>query len=1408
VNRTIQRVLKDNNPGRFMKNATLLRVGQESVAARWFGLLAIAVLLPLAVSLKAQTPTITETTVTTLGGGPQYYNPGHSFGSSNSVYGTLYSQFHTPSGLAYDSFQGYLYVADRDNNAIRLIDPSPNPSEIFTFAPDPPYVPANLISQPVGVAVDALSDVFVLNRGNGANGTVVEFDYLGNLIATNMSKLTNASGIALDTIGDIYVTASNTVFKITPAGVSNVVVTITKAGTFLQGIVVKRSGPSAGWLAVCDSGRNGIYLINPTSGAVTTNAGFNGAGDGTGNRNQGVFNASARFFQPSGIAEAGDGSLIVSDFGNHRVKVVTVAGLTTNLYGVASNYWWTGTTPTGGTALKGWSDGAVWEPDGGPGFGNVQARMPFGVAIGPDGTIYTTEDYYHIIRDVTGANIKPPLPPPPAAPTILTVTTNFGQVTLTWSTVPNATDYNVERAPSSGGPYTIIATNITATTFTDTSVVNGNTYYYVVSASNTGGESTNSAEVSTTPPLPPVPDPQIGWVTFPPTSTPFPYTSVFNVGSPSGVTFNNDVPIVIIGAAGSKTLYTYLNTPTVTNVPDPTFASVSAPVGYVDGLPFSTVTNLTVAQILPNLAIKAIGEQSGHPNSAVVSALFQFIVGNPQVNGTDAAQFTVSSITTGAQMYYTTDGSVPSPTNVSAIGPITNGTMLSLQFPASTNLLQFQIAGFKANYQPSVIVTNTFYASNYVANTISFGFASGEASSAFVGASGQTFYAPVTLTMLPGTPVYSLQFDVSVSSTGVGVTNPAPAAGPFNFQSMLMLPGTETNVPGTVYFAIPPWMFAANETTSLPPEDYVTNSAGQVFVNLLVSNGNQLAVGWLERYGRTNLYNTTVQDLIQYSLAHDDLFPNSQQPNGVIAGGYSFKISSGATNGQQYQIQVGQASATDDGIGTPGSAVIIVAPSGTNSASLGAGTLNAIKNVTIGSIPYLVGDVYPFRWFNAGDFGSSNLTKYGSADAEQVFQSAVYSWNMPPPGSDFFDAMDSAGGIGFQDLDSTTLFYGYYTNAYITNTAVLLGGDFTNINQMAFGDGRLDVADVYVTFLRSEFTNNLLWFERVWTNGVRVATANYAPAIEPALQKQLSSGGGKVQPAFNSSLSPVSITNTPSVNFTAGDYQATPGQQISIPVTASVFGAYPLSVLMLNISVVPLDGSPALTTPVLFTLNSPFNNLNNYNPGAAGLQDSFGNGNYSVALLPKQFPIPQNLGVTGNAVIGTLTITIPANATSLSAYAVHFDHASASPSGLISFPKHTLTGLITLSSRTNSTYNDGISDSWRLRYFGTIYNLLSVSNACPSGDGINNWGKYVAGVDPNTPNDFPSLNPNTPPPSGAAMSIYWPTVSGKQYAILSSASLFPGNWITNAILTGTGTDMEFDDNSTGTVKFYRVLILP
>jgi hypothetical protein len=86
---------------------------------------------------------------------------------------------------------------------------------------------------------------------------------------------------------------------------------------------------------------------------------------------------------------------------------------------------------------------------------------------------------------------------PPAAPAILTVTASSGQVSLTWSAVATATNYNVKRSATSGAETNLAS--MASTNYTDTSVVNGTKYYYVVSAVNSGGESPNSAEVNATP---------------------------------------------------------------------------------------------------------------------------------------------------------------------------------------------------------------------------------------------------------------------------------------------------------------------------------------------------------------------------------------------------------------------------------------------------------------------------------------------------------------------------------------------------------------------------------------------------------------------------------------------------------------------------------------------------------------------------------------------------------------------------------------------------------------------------------------------------------------------------------------------------------------------------------------------
>jgi hypothetical protein len=87
---------------------------------------------------------------------------------------------------------------------------------------------------------------------------------------------------------------------------------------------------------------------------------------------------------------------------------------------------------------------------------------------------------------------------PPAAPTGLQATGGNAQVSLTWTASTGATSYHVKRSTTSGSGYAQIAAP-TVANFTDTTVTNGTTYFYVVSALNAAGESANSAQATATP---------------------------------------------------------------------------------------------------------------------------------------------------------------------------------------------------------------------------------------------------------------------------------------------------------------------------------------------------------------------------------------------------------------------------------------------------------------------------------------------------------------------------------------------------------------------------------------------------------------------------------------------------------------------------------------------------------------------------------------------------------------------------------------------------------------------------------------------------------------------------------------------------------------------------------------------
>jgi alpha-galactosidase len=91
---------------------------------------------------------------------------------------------------------------------------------------------------------------------------------------------------------------------------------------------------------------------------------------------------------------------------------------------------------------------------------------------------------------------------PPGVPGgLVTVVTN-NQVQMSWSPVAGASSYNLARALGST-PFTVIAAGLAGTNYTDLTVTNGTTYYYVVTANNACGSSGQSAFVAGTPNLPP-----------------------------------------------------------------------------------------------------------------------------------------------------------------------------------------------------------------------------------------------------------------------------------------------------------------------------------------------------------------------------------------------------------------------------------------------------------------------------------------------------------------------------------------------------------------------------------------------------------------------------------------------------------------------------------------------------------------------------------------------------------------------------------------------------------------------------------------------------------------------------------------------------------------------------------------
>jgi hypothetical protein len=186
-------------------------------------------------------------------------------------------------------------------------------------------------------------------------------------------------------------------------------------------------------------------------------------------------------------------------------------GVITGNYGSLDTGW--NTTPTAGTwhyvavtydgtNLLAYMDGSlnVTHVIGVP-IATVQTLMQVGSGISGNGINGGNDPFHGYIAcarvesgilkpaDVTANYAMGPLGTAAAAtPSTLTAIAGDGQVVLSWNSSVNAASYNVKSSTNNGGPYTVIAPNLAALSYTNTGLVDGTTYYYVVSATNAAGE--------------------------------------------------------------------------------------------------------------------------------------------------------------------------------------------------------------------------------------------------------------------------------------------------------------------------------------------------------------------------------------------------------------------------------------------------------------------------------------------------------------------------------------------------------------------------------------------------------------------------------------------------------------------------------------------------------------------------------------------------------------------------------------------------------------------------------------------------------------------------------------------------------------------------------------------------------
>lgn len=137
-------------------------------------------------------------------------------------------------------------------------------------------------------------------------------------------------------------------------------------------------------------------------------------------------------------------------------------------------------------------DGANWVPSCCSYYANLPSTVYIGLFLCTGGTNVATGTYSNLAFTGGSGGIVTA----PAAPAALLASGSGKAITVRWVPSFGATSYNLLRSTTSGSGYAAIASNLsTATTsYVDTAVSAGTTYYYVVQAANSAGTSGNSPQ--------------------------------------------------------------------------------------------------------------------------------------------------------------------------------------------------------------------------------------------------------------------------------------------------------------------------------------------------------------------------------------------------------------------------------------------------------------------------------------------------------------------------------------------------------------------------------------------------------------------------------------------------------------------------------------------------------------------------------------------------------------------------------------------------------------------------------------------------------------------------------------------------------------------------------------------------